>query len=288
MRHFYMLLLMNLFFLQGCEPNIPHHQYENPVELIIEEKDEQNIIWESIKGYLSDFQDRYKTYAILNPDLELEQVVLQVNRQLDFSFYEENAIRLVTDTDHLLVLCNKFFKLPSDYTPMDLEDIPKAFRRDDGRPYRLRSQANQAFINMAESAKESGVQLVAISAYRSYDHQQGLYNRYVEQHGKERADRFSARPGHSEHQTGLAVDLNWISEDFENTDAFRWLQKHAHEYGFILRYPKGQEHITGYMYEPWHYRYVGVETASYIKENNLLLEDYIALYHPERLRQETE
>ena len=101
-----------------------------------------------------------------------------------------------------------------------------------------------------------------------------LYRRW----SKAKADTYSARAGTSEHQTGLATDVNSVSTSFENSSAFKWLEKNSYKYGFILRYPKGKEHITGYMYEPWHYRYVGSEVAKVIKEKNITYEEYYATY----------
>jgi D-alanyl-D-alanine carboxypeptidase len=115
------------------------------------------------------------------------------------------------------------------------------------------------------------------SGFRSYAYQQNLYNRYVARDGKAEADRYSARPGHSEHQTGLAMDVNSVGQSFAYTSEGKWLAAHAHEYGFIIRYPKGKEDITGYMYEPWHIRYVGVEIAKEITEAGITFEEYMGV-----------
>ena len=117
------------------------------------------------------------------------------------------------------------------------------------------------------------------SGFRSYEYQSELYNGYVASSGQEAADTFSARPGHSEHQTGLALDINVASTraHFENTPAFAWLKEHCAEYGFILRYDKGKEDVTGYRFEPWHYRYVGAEAAAAIMEQGVSYEEYLAL-----------
>ena len=131
---------------------------------------------------------------------------------------------------------------------------------------------------MADAARKEGLSLLCVSAYRTEDYQRGLYNSRVNSAGKEYADSYSARPGHSEHQTGLAVDINSTSGTFEYTDEFKWMVKHGHEYGFILRYPKGKEWITGYAYEPWHYRYVGEEVAKIIHDENITYEEYYAKY----------
>ena len=135
---------------------------------------------------------------------------------------------------------------------------------------------------MARDARKEGFNIVAVSTFRSYDYQEKLYNNYVKDKGFYYANMASARPGHSEHQTGLAVDIADLSLDydnFENTKEFNWIQNNGYRYGFILRYPKAQFHITGFKYEPWHYRYVGLEVASYIHNNNITLEEYKKITH---------
>ena len=120
-----------------------------------------------------------------------------------------------------------------------------------------------------------------MSAYRSYTNQETLYNRYVQKDGSIKADTYSARPGHSEHQTGLAVDVhNTVLPytSFDKTNEFTWMKENAHKYGFILRYPKDKTNITGYDYEPWHNRYIGVEHATYIYENNITFDEYYIKY----------
>ena len=129
---------------------------------------------------------------------------------------------------------------------------------------------------MADQARTEGIRLWNVSSYRSYGTQERVYDRYVSQDGQSLADTYSARPGSSEHQTGLARDINTASVQahFENTPTYAWLVEHCAEYGFILRYPEGKERITGYRFEPWHYRYVGVEAANYMKDNELSLEEF--------------
>lgn len=134
---------------------------------------------------------------------------------------------------------------------------------------------------MVSDLRNEGLKIILQSGYRSEDTQDYLYNRYVNNYGKEEADTFSARPNHSEHQTGLAMDLSvdgTLSEAFENTEQFKWLNENAHKYGYILRYKKDKVYMTGYTYEPWHYRYVGVEVATIIKNENLTFEEYYVKY----------
>lgn len=145
-------------------------------------------------------------------------------------------------------------------------------------------KARTAFEKMAKAAKEEGLELVAFSGFRSYDYQKTLYDRYVNRDGKEAADRYSARPGYSEHQTGLAFDIGekgredvWLTNDFGETEAGRWLAQNSHKYGFILRYPKGKEEITGFMHESWHFRYLEGELATKVHEAGVTLEEYLGM-----------
>ncbi|MCA1320260.1 D-alanyl-D-alanine carboxypeptidase family protein [Bacillus tianshenii] len=172
------------------------------------------------------------------------------------SFYYINGILLV----------NKFHALPSDYAPGES------------------ATARSAFNSMKGAAKSAGLEIVATSTYRSYSTQRSLYDNYVKVYGKAKADTFSALPGHSEHQTGLAFDIggkdssHWAEDSFAYTAEGKWLARNAHHYGFIVRYPKGKEHITGYQYEPWHFRYVGVTNATNIFNSGLSLEEYLGEY----------
>lgn len=162
-----------------------------------------------------------------------------------------------------VLIVNKKYGLPSSYNPG------------------VNKLAQKAVDAMVVEAKKQGIQLTAFSTFRSYNRQKELYNNYVRQHGTAEANRFSAKPGYSEHQTGLAFDLGgsnqsqWLKESFATTKEGKWLAMNAHQYGFILRYPKGKEKITGYMYEPWHYRYIGSELALKVKNSDKTLEEYV-------------
>lgn len=137
------------------------------------------------------------------------------------------------------------------------------------------AKANAALQKLQQAAAEKGYAMELISGYRSYEYQKELYANYVKRDGQAAADRYSAKPGTSEHQSGLAFDVGAIDEAFQDTKSGKWLAKHCATYGFILRYPKGKEAITGYMYEPWHIRYVGEEPAKAIMEQHLTLEEYL-------------
>ena len=138
----------------------------------------------------------------------------------------------------------------------------------------------QSFV---AGARAEGLSVFLSSGYRGYEEQQYLFNRKVEQYGEEQAATIVSRPGTSEHQTGLACDITdeyyeLKNESLENTALYQWMSRHCQEYGFIVRYPKDKEKITGIIYEPWHFRYVGVEAATYMVEHNLCLEEFVALY----------
>lgn len=229
----------------------------------------------NVSFYIQRFNYRYVDYAMSNQSLSERDVVLAVNMNLDFPFY--HYIENIADQSALNVLCNKYYQLSSDFSPSDLVDVPAAYHVSDGKAYMLRQDALDAFKAMADAAAKDAISLRIISAYRSNAFQENLYNKYVAANGKDAADRFSARPGHSEHETGLAIDINDVSQAFENTDAFKWLTENAHLYGYILRYPKGKEALTGYMYEPWHYRYLGIDLATKVKTSGLTYDEYYAM-----------
>lgn len=234
--------------------------------------------FQDASSYRATFEERYRVYQEKNPEQTPSEVVLRVNMNLDYDFYDEAILSEAPHLGTLMVLCNKYYKMPESYVAKDLVTVPERYHAADGKEYKLDERALKDYMVMAEDAKSQGVDLLVVSAYRTYDFQKRLYNTYAEKNGVKDADTYSARPGHSEHETGLAVDLNRVDLDFENTEAFKWLDENAHEYGFILRYPKDQTQITGYMYEPWHYRYVGKEVAKQIKEEGITFEAYHVMY----------
>ena len=189
----------------------------------------------------------------------------------DQDFY--SLIWEVSDPSALDVLVNKHYILPAGYVPQ-LEVLGGKYGAGSLRP-----EAAQAFRAMADSARKDGISLRSVSAYRSYRQQTNTYNRYLKQNSQATVDTFSARPGHSEHQTGLALDINPAStrDHFENTPAFAWLKEHCAQYGFILRYPADKTEVTRTAYESWHYRYVGTPIAREITDRGLCLEEYLEL-----------
>lgn len=182
-----------------------------------------------------------------------------------------------------LAIINKENALPEDYEPHDLivPDVRFPFKEDLPKK-QLRAPAAEALEALFSEAEAAGYELLAQSGYRGYDTQVTLFNTYSEEHGEEEANIFSARPGESEHQTGLAVDITsksvsyQLTTDFGETPEGQWVADNAHKFGFIIRYEEGKEAITQYQYEPWHLRYVGVRAATEMVENDLTMEEYFA------------
>ncbi|MEW5785776.1 MAG: M15 family metallopeptidase [Bacillota bacterium] len=181
----------------------------------------------------------------------------------------------IADGDYLLALVTKLTTL-GGYAPSDLVTIPAEMIHPSQRQwqYFLRREALEHLLIMAEAAREDGIELVLISAYRSYATQQTLFHDYAAAHGEEAANTFSARPGQSEHQLGTAVDFGGTASDrsqsFADTYPGIWLAENAHLYGFVMSYPAGATDVTGYIYEPWHFRYIGAAAAAAWKESELL------------------
>lgn len=191
---------------------------------------------------------------------------------------------VVENPYEILSVANKDFALSGEYEPIDLTipDVPFPFSEDNPKK-QLRKEAAGALEELFSSAEEDDIHLFAVSGYRSYERQESIFAANVEQDGEEHANTYSAKPGESEHQTGLVMDISSeeigfdLTTDFGATKEGEWIKNHSHEYGFIIRYPKGKEDITQYQYEPWHLRFVGVEAATKIKENEETLEEYLSV-----------
>lgn len=228
------------------------------------------------KYYKKDNLERYINYYLKNNNLTSKEIVTNVNSNLDTPFYENYEL---TDTSKdTLMIVNKHYKIEDNYKPDNLVTVDA----EHGYPNKIRADVYEEFKKMYEEAKKDNVKIFIASPYRSYSDQNVLYTYYVNTDGKKNADTYSARPGFSEHHTGLAMDLipeyGLDLDTFENSDGFKWMQENAYKFGFILRYPKDKEYITGYIYEPWHYRYVGTSTATTIKNEGLTFEEYYEYY----------
>jgi zinc D-Ala-D-Ala carboxypeptidase len=228
------------------------------------------------KYFIYNNLDRYLTYYQKNPTIDLSKIVTTINVNRDHNYYENTT---PTDTSKdILMLVNKYNYLNEDYTPENLVNIPSTYAYEGNV---LRNDVFDAFKEMYNAALENNITLILNSSYRSYKDQEDTWMSRKKSYGIAKADAYAARAGYSEHQTGLALDINEYKStetDFENTDAFKWLNENDYKYGFILRYPKGKEDITGYSYESWHYRYVGKDVAQKIHDQDITFDEYYAYY----------
>lgn len=211
----------------------------------------------------------------VDPELTLEAAYFN-------EIVEVEGKKEIANPDNMLVLVNKIFSLPGDYEPEDLvrPKVIFSFGEQDIEKSYLRKEAADSLEQMFQAAAKDGIKLYASSGYRSYDRQKTLFQNEIDQAGEDKASEVVAIPGNSEHQTGLAMDITSesaqfaLSEKFGETKEGKWLRNNAHLYGYILRYPKGKEKVTGYSYEPWHFRYVGKKASKVIFERNWTLEEY--------------
>lgn len=207
---------------------------------------------------------------VVEEDEEEEEQIQQVQISQEDLFFDSHIYRLV-DKNHAL---------SQDYVPSDLVTVDVRVVNENGAN-QLRQIASQALSNLFAAADNDGITLYADSGYRSYDTQAGLFSAYAERSGEAEANRYSARAGHSEHQTGLTMDVTAESVNFQLLQSFgeteegMWVAENAHRYGFIISYPEGTEEITGYMYEPWHLRFLGISLATEIYESGLTYQEYL-------------
>jgi len=231
---------------------------------------------ETVNGYKEEFENLYKDkkYSEAKEVLDSLREYIENNKKLantrkinevyDEKSEEDPSLREPKYINGILIV-NKEYGLPDTYAPGE------------------NAEAREAFERMKTDAANEGIYLNAFSTYRSYYTQERLYSNYVYTYGQAPTDTFSARPGFSEHQTGLAFDIGgldrslWAQVDFMYTEEAKWLKENCHKYGFILRYPEGKEWKTGYMYESWHFRYIGVEHSVNFANSDLTLEEYLGL-----------
>ena len=268
----FIICIILIIFTITYSTNLIIKAFNKPENNIKEEKNDILVEAKKLNYYIKQNENRYKSYLKENPNLPISKVVIDVNIGLDHDYYTND--KLAKNLNKSYILVNKYNYLKKDYIPDNLETISKQYALEN---MQLVDYAKEAFEEMAKAAKKENLSIIAMSTYRSYDYQVTLYNSYAKTDGKDIADTYSGRPGYSEHQTGLAVDVYNGKENytnFENTEEFKWMQENAHKYGFILRYPKDKTKETGYQYESWHYRYVGKNIAEYIKNNNISYEEY--------------
>ena len=246
-------------------------------KLLTTEKNEKLINILNEKYFLIKNLDKYIAYSDKNPEISLTEVIALVNVHRDQNYYENME---VTDTSKgNTMLVNKYNALSKDYEVEDLKTISKTYSYGDNK--KLNKEAYDAFISLADDAKKEGYTILIVSSYRTYQDQEDVWKDYKASFGTKKADAYAARAGSSEHETGLAIDVadyNDKNDKFEATESFKWMQTNAHKYGYILRYPKGKENITGYSYEAWHYRYVGIDNATKVYNEGITYDEYYEYY----------
>ena len=239
--------------------------------LLKNDKDEDLIKLVSNKHFILENLDRYQKLYNRNKNMDIDEIILNINLNLDYDYYEE-----INDTDiskDTLMLVNKYNKLPDDYEPEDLITIGVKYCWGEGK--KIRKEVYESFMKMWDAAYDDGIYLVINLGFRSYADQEAIYNRLMNQKNRKYADSIAARPGHSEHQTGLALDIfDRNNADFENSDANTWLRNNAYKYGFIQRYTEESIDITGFNTENYHYRYVGKEDAKKIFDQKITFDEY--------------
>lgn len=278
--------LLNLGY-SSKDINAIYNKIPDSVNIIIDSKYNKDIInimnlsyfkIDNLKRYLDyDIMEVKSIYDISNikKDFNYEDVVTYVNANLDKEYYSSDNLISNEDASKIDVLVNKYHKLDENYEPSDLTIIDSKYASG---TQKLRKEAQIKFEEMASDMAKENLKIFAGSTYRSYTYQKGLYDRYVKKDGFAAAETYSARSGYSEHQLGLAVDIVNGKWDYlsENDKEYDYLVKNSYKYGFILRYPRGSEYITGYMFEDWHFRYLGVELATKVFNSGLTYDEYIA------------
>lgn len=267
--------------------NTFYEKVPKSIDVITSNKYDKNIInYISLNYFKEENLDRYIKYdfidtksvydtAILKEKYNYEDTVTFVNAYLDKDYYSNDIPLSKDEASKLDVIVNKYYKLDKDYEPEDLTVINSKFASG---TQKLRKEAADKFEEMASAMLKENLKIYAGSTYRSYSYQEGLYNRYVKKDGFKEAETYSARAGYSEHQLGLAVDIvngkwNYLSE---NDKEYTWLINNSYKYGFILRYPHESEYITGYVFEDWHFRYLGIDLATKVHESKLTYDEYVA------------
>lgn len=282
------ILLISGVLVQNFRKN---NTNDNPKEEIVEKVAGQDILEESglseeevkaiisLNNYRPSLAKRYADYTKASTP---EQRVMEVNCDMDLEPY--STTQIIEDDSDVTLLVNKFHSLPEGYKPNDLV-VLKEHACVQGIDYscqavdqmELRKEAYDAYLKFCEEAMKHDLEIRAIAGYRTYDYQKMLWDYNADIYGNEYADQYFARPGQSEHNTGLAIDITFNGHNYneiENADGYAWILENMHNYGFILRYPESKTNVTRYGYESWHIRYVGLEAAKEIVEHNWTLEEY--------------
>lgn len=231
------------------------------------------------KYFIYDYFYNYIDYYNKNREKNINEIVEIINTNRDKDYYTST-----NDTDiskGYLMLTNKYYHLNEEYIPENLTTISTTYAYGDYGSKQVTKDTYDAYMNMWNASHEAGFYLMVSSAYRDYNKQVSVYEDYKKKQGEKYADSIAARPGYSEHQTGYALDIfekGYTQKTFQDSESYSWLLNNSYKYGFIERYPKDKENITGYSYESWHFRYVGIDAATYIYNNHITFDEYYAYF----------
>lgn len=244
------------------------------------DKDSNIVLFMKEKYFLYKHLDDYLDYYKKNDEETISNIVALINTHASEKWYSKELDTDINQNEKMIV--NKFYKLNEDYKPNNLVNIPLSYSYGKEGDNKLLDYAYEKFLELWNAANEKGYYLMVTSSYRDYKDQEEIYESRKKSLGERKADEVAARPGHSEHQTGLVIDMTSIKEkyddDFTNSEAYKWLKENAYKYGFIERYPEGKTYITGYSPESWHWRYVGPEIARKMHDENITYDEYYAYY----------
>ena len=249
-------------------------------KLIDNDKDDKIISLLEQKYFLEKNLEDYKEYINKNNETDYAKVISLVNVHANHKWYQ---LELNTNEDlGMLMNVNKFYTLSETYTPENLKNIDLTYAYDEEGKNKLIDYAYDKFLELWQAANDQGFYLMVTSSYRDYESQKEIYDYRVSTWGERKADETAARPGHSEHQTGLVIDMTSktepLADSFTDSEAYKWLKENAYKYGFIERYPEGKTYLTGYNPESWHWRYVGLEAAKTMHDEDITFDEYYAFY----------
>ena len=283
-------LWQNSLYLRSIEYRLIERGYSLEEATLLQEKlsndmllklvgqSKNNALVELVKEkyFMAKNVERYLEFKEKNKTRTNADIVAMVNVGADRDWYSEPREADITNDYRMLV--NKFNFLPEEYEPEDIVRIPLQYAF---QGHHVRQIVLDAYMDMWKVTNDLGLRLIIDFSFRSFENQKTNYDNVVDIHGRSRADDLVIRPGHSEQQSGLALGIvrfGLPTAQFEETEEFAWLKENAHRYGFILRYPKGKEHITGFRYEPSHFRYIGRDLAKKVHEEGITFDEYYAFY----------
>lgn len=252
---------------------------DNELYFVNNEKNDYIVDIIKEKYFLEKNLYEYIEYKSKNKKKSYSDVIAIVNVRANKDWYDNKIVRETDLSKGNLILVNKFNYLNNSFVPNEIVDVDINYAYQNNKASK---EVNDAYVLMAKDAKKDNIILLVNSSYRTYERQEEIYKEFYYSKGISYADKYAARAGYSEHQTGLALDIftsgRSTTSDFDQSEAFKWLTNNAHKYGFILRYPKDKEYLTGYSYESWHYRYLGVDTATKVYNSGLTYDEYYAYY----------